>query len=107
MIFPAKESMLLTPCINACIAAGFSPKVAFTTNTPSLALEHIKKNNCVYWGADVPDRSFDPTYHHKIKLIDSPIVHYSFAWKRQKPLTLATKALITFLAQSSPLHPLP
>lgn len=98
MIFPAKESLLLGFGIENCKQAGFTPIVDFTTNTPALALEHIKKHPCAYWGFDKIEPHLDCTEIHKIEIMDSPIFSFGFAWKKSVSLPPYVKEFLSYMA---------
>lgn len=98
MIFPAKESLLLSFGVEICKQAGFTPIVDFTTNTPVLALEHIKKHHCVYWGFDQLSPNLDSTAIHRIELLDSPPFSFGFVWKKSAPFPPPAKEFLAYMA---------
>lgn len=99
MIFPAKESLLLSFGIESCKQAGFTPIVDFTTNTPALALEHIKKYPCVYWGFDQLEPALSSTDIHKVEIMDSPMFSFGFAWKKSASLSPHVKEFLSYMAE--------
>lgn len=86
MVTPARETMLLSLCINACKAAGFTPNVALTTTRPGIAKGFIKNGRNISMGIDVGDPTFDSAQYKRIVLLDSPTFNYVFAWRKDAPL---------------------
>lgn len=82
LVLPARESMLLSPCIAACNAQDFRPHISLTTNRPVLALGYIKHNDHVYINLDLDHPPIDPTVHKKLKLVDSPSFQFIFAHRK-------------------------
>jgi DNA-binding transcriptional LysR family regulator len=69
--------------IESCVQAGFRPDIFLMTTRPDVALQYIKEgNDCVYLGLG-RTLMFLPSEHHRIlKVIDSPLFNFVFAWRK-------------------------
>lgn len=101
LVFPARESMLLPLCTQACVQRGFEPQVSLITNRPSIALDYIKDTQHIYVGLDVGIPVIDITRHKKIPLRNGPIFQYVFARRKGEQLSAATQLFLRYMIHHS------
>lgn len=97
LIFPGRESMLLSMCIRTCVNAGFEPQIALTTNRPGIALGYIKNKDFVYVGLDIPYPQVDSTLYRKIPLLNGPWFHYVLARRKNQTLSQSAKRFLAYM----------
>ncbi len=101
LVLPARESMLLSPCIAACQRSGFRPEISLTTNRPVLALGYIKYNDNVYVSLDLERPAINPTTHKKLILLDGPSFQFVFAHRRETVLSQNTQQFLDWMLGES------
>ncbi len=97
LVLPARESMLLSPCIAACHRSGFRPEISLTTNRPVLALGYIKYNDNVYVSLDLERPAIDPTTHKTLTLLDGPSFQFVFAHRRETALSRNSQQFLNWM----------
>lgn len=97
LVLPAKESMLLTLCTQACVQRGFEPQVCLTTNRPSIALGYIQHTEYIYVGVDLDVPAIDTTRHKKIQLYNGPIFQYVFAHRKGDQLSAGAQQFLRYM----------
>lgn len=94
LVLPSRETMLLPLCTNACLEAGFTPKVILTTTRLGIGLGYIYNTDHIYMAMNLPNYVFDSTKFAKLDLIESPTFNYVFAWRKDTPLTAITQLFL-------------
>lgn len=102
-IFPSTGSMLDKLCYEICESCGIQPKVIAQSASPTSSNIMLGKNSNCCWINIATLASKHPHQWHVAKLLDAPVYHVGFCWKKQSSNNSTLREFIKFMTNLYPL----